>query len=107
MPKLMARAEADSIDKVTVYRTMDLFRKLGLVQEMGAGRNRLFELSDDYHAHHHHFTCTECGAISDFDSESIEVDLHRIGERRGFSIRSHQLEVTGVCNRCSSVCPSV
>jgi Fe2+ or Zn2+ uptake regulation protein len=100
MSKLIAKAEADGVDTVTVYRTMDLFRKLGLVQEMGMGRNRLFELSDDYHAHHHHFTCTHCGAISDFDSAVIETELHRVAQERGFGIRSHQLEVTGVCSVC-------
>jgi Fe2+ or Zn2+ uptake regulation protein len=100
MAKLVAKAAEDGIDPVTVYRTIDLFRKLRLVQEVGFGRNRLFELSDDYHAHHHHFTCIECGTISDFDSAVIEADLKRIGEELGYAIRSHQLEVTGTCGRC-------
>ena len=102
MPKLISKAEDDGVDTVTVYRTIDLFRKLGLVEEMGLGRNRLFELSDDYHAHHHHFTCTQCGAISDFDSEVIEAELHRISKEIGFGIGSHQLEVTGVCSKHAS-----
>ena len=100
MPKLIAKAQQDSVDTVTVYRTMDLFRKLELVQEVGLGRNRLFELSDDYHAHHHHLTCAQCGTIFDFDSEVIENDLNRISEQLGFRIRSHQLEATGLCANC-------
>lgn len=100
MPKLIAYASENGIDQVTVYRTMDLFRKLGLVQEIGLGRRRLFELSDTYHAHHHHFTCTECGQVIDFDSDVIEADLQRIGSERGLKIRAHQLEVTGTCKEC-------
>jgi Fe2+ or Zn2+ uptake regulation protein len=100
MPNLITKAQADGIDPVTVYRTVDLFRTLSLVQEMGLGRNRLLELSDDYHAHHHHFTCTNCGKIVDFDSAVIESDLHRVSEQLGFAIYTHQLEVTGRCASC-------
>lgn len=97
MAKLISRARDDGIDPVTTYRTMDLFRKLGLVQELGLGRNRLLELSDTYHAHHHHFTCVVCGAISDFDNEAIERELRAAAQGLGFDVHSHQLEITGVC----------
>jgi Fur family ferric uptake transcriptional regulator len=100
MAKLIARAREDGIDTVTTYRTVELFRTLALVQEMGLGRNRLLELSDDYQSHHHHFTCVKCGKIVDFDSQMVEADLRGVGERMGFVIRSHQLEVTGLCADC-------
>lgn len=100
MAKLILRAREDGIDPVTTYRTIELFRRLALVQELGMGRNRLLELSDSYHAHHHHFTCVVCGRISDFDSEAIEGELHEVGAELGFEIHSHQLEITGVCAEC-------
>jgi len=100
MPKLLAKTADDSIDPVTVYRTIELFRKLGLVQEVGLGRNRLLELGDDYHAHHHHFTCSKCGKIYDFDSAMVERDLREAGDHLGFTISSHQLEATGICAAC-------
>lgn len=101
MPKLIAKAGEDGVDAVTIYRTIGLFRKLGFIQELGLGRNRLFELSDDYYAHHHHFTCVQCGGVSDFDSQSIEAELHRIGAQLDFHIRSHQLEASGICGDCA------
>lgn len=100
MAKLILKAQEDGIDPVTTYRTVDLFRKLGLVQDLGIGRNRLLELSDSYHAHHHHFTCVTCGQISDFDSEAIETELDKVRAGMGIEIHSHQLEVTGVCANC-------
>lgn len=100
MNKLILKAQEDGIDPVTTYRTVDLFRKQALVQDLGMGRNRLLELSDSYHAHHHHFSCMGCGKIDDFDSESIEAELAKVSAATGFEIRSHQLEVTGVCAAC-------
>ncbi len=101
MGKLIAKAQDDGIDPVTTYRTIDLFRKQALVQDLGLGRNRLLELSDRYHAHHHHFTCVKCGRVFDFDSAAIELELKKTGSERGFEIHSHQIEVTGVCADCS------
>ena len=100
MPQIIQNALADSIDKVTVYRTVELLRKLDLVQEVGLGRNRLFELGDTLHGHHHHLTCTECGKVIDFDDETIEADLQSIGKQLGFDIKSHQLEASGICASC-------
>lgn len=103
MSKLISHASENGIDQVTVYRTMDLFRKMGLIQEVGLGRRRLFELSDTYHAHHHHFTCTKCGRVIDFDSDIIETELQRMSIEYGLKIHAHQLEVTGVCKVCNDV----
>lgn len=100
MAKLIEQARADGVDPVTTYRTLDLFRRLAVVQEVGLGRNRLLELSDGYQLHHHHFSCVNCGRIYDFDSEELEDDLRSLSARLGFDIQSHQLEATGVCAAC-------
>lgn len=102
MAQLVAAGRRAGVDMVTVYRTVDLFRKLGLVQEVGLGRNRLLELSDDFLAHHHHATCVACGRIVDFDSGVIEADLRRLTQALGFELRSHQVEALGVCAECRS-----
>lgn len=101
MAQLIAKAGHDGINAATVYRTLELFGRLQLISEAGLGRNRLFELNDTYHSHHHHITCTVCGAVTDFDSRLIERDLQVIGQQLGFDVRTHQLEVTGVCSACS------
>jgi Fur family ferric uptake transcriptional regulator len=101
MSKLITKSREDGIDPVTVYRTLELLRKLNLVQEMGVGRNRLFELSDAYHSHHHHLTCIKCGSVTDFDSETIEINLSEVGKKLGFTVQGHQLEVTGICSSCA------
>ena len=103
MPKLLEKVQLDGIDPVTCYRTLDLFRRLGFVQDVGLGRNRLIELTDGSHAHHHHIWCQNCGKVIDFDSAVIEDELARISEKLGVSITSHQLEAYGVCRDCAKL----
>jgi Fur family ferric uptake transcriptional regulator len=100
MPKLLEKVREDGIDTVTCYRTLDLFRKLGLAQDVGLGRNRLIELTDDSYIHHHHVWCTVCGKVTDFDSPAIEEELARVSQKLGVKISSHQLEAYGVCASC-------
>ena len=98
--KLTSIAKSNGIDPVTVYRTIALFKRLNLVQEIGVGNRRLLELTDDFGQHHHHFWCTSCGKILDFDDESLEKTMHQAADSLGISIESHQLEITGLCKDC-------
>lgn len=100
MARLVQKVQADGVDPVTCYRTLDLFRRLGLVQDVGLGRNRLLELTDGYQAHHHHFWCKVCGKATDFDSTVIEQGLAQVSSSLGIRIDSHQLEAYGVCATC-------
>jgi Fe2+ or Zn2+ uptake regulation protein len=100
MSKLATRSKADGIDLVTVYRSIALFKKLELVQEIGVGNKRLLELSDDFGVHHHHFWCSICGKIIDFDNESFERSLENAATKLGIRIQSHQVEVVGICREC-------
>lgn len=99
--KLIEKAREDGVDPVTCYRTLDLFRKLGLIQDVGLGRHRLLELTDAGHAHHHHIWCRTCGRVTDFDSSVIERELANVSQKLGMRIDSHQLEAYGLCASCS------
>ncbi|GAC1368955.1 MAG: Fur family transcriptional regulator [Candidatus Saccharimonadales bacterium] len=103
MSKLSARAKDDGIDTVTVYRTIALFRELGLVREIGVGSRRLLELTDDFCGHHHHFWCSRCGQITDFDDSRLEAAMIAAGRGLGIKVLSHQVEITGLCGRCAVV----
>lgn len=98
--QLVEAMDADAVDPATVYRTLILFRRLNLVRDIVAGGRRMVELSDDFHAHHHHSYCTECGRLVDFDSVEVEKLISRLGDKLGMHVQSHQLEITGVCKAC-------
>lgn len=102
MARLIALAKRDSIDQVTVYRTIRLFKQLEIADEVGWGSNRRFELSGNYHAHHHHATCLRCGNIADFDSQALEQTIAAVVKATGFTMRSHQVEITGLCSACKN-----
>lgn len=58
------------VNRSTVYRTLELFRDLGLVSmtDLGGGA-RQFELIDDLH---HHLICHRCGAILELDDALVD-----------------------------------
>jgi len=89
-------------DLATVYRSMHLLEKMGMVKRChfghGGARFELLEEGDD--GHHHHLVCRECAdvvPVTDcFPSELEE----RIARRNGFKAVTHKLEFFGVCPRC-------
>jgi Fe2+ or Zn2+ uptake regulation protein len=93
------RAAGATINLSSVYRTVNLLCGLGLVRPVrfGDGAQR-FELADDGREHHHHFVCERCGRVEDVRPCPVEgVDL----ERRGLAVRSHHLELFGLCHLCA------
>lgn len=90
------------IDRATVYRTITLFEDLGIVKRLQIGWKHKLELSDDFHDHHHHLTCKVCGQTTALPEDSaLEKRLHNLASNQDFSMQDHQLEIIGICSRCS------
>ena len=100
MGKLSFYAKENGVDTVTVYRTIFLFKRLSLVQEVGVGSQRLLELTDGFGSHHHHFWCSRCGKIIDFDDPNLELALRQATKSLNITLVSHQLEMIGLCPDC-------
>jgi Fe2+ or Zn2+ uptake regulation protein len=93
---------AEQIDRATVYRTVAVFEKLGIVQRLQIGWKYKLELSDDFHDHHHHLTCTKCGKTFPFEEDvALEERMATLAANYGFMMRAHQLEIQGLCSNCS------
>lgn len=104
---LIARAEG-SIDRVSVYRTVQLFEALNIVRRIYGGWKYKLELTDQYMQHHHHLTCLGCGRIIDIkDEEPVERFIQQMAHRYGFVPRSHQFEVDGYCQACAQSKPVI
>ncbi len=96
------------IGLTTVYRTLDLLDRAGLVRKINAGDGQVrFEYKrGDYSDHHQHLICTNCGKILNFrDFEKEELDLVRKTEeimaaKHRFQIREHNIEFFGLCEDC-------
>jgi Fur family ferric uptake transcriptional regulator len=97
------RAQDPRVGYATVYRTLKLLTECGIAFErrFGDGLTR-YELADDSHHHHDHLICTECRTIIEFEEPRIEKIQDEIAERHGFALRSHKLEMYGVCANCQA-----
>ena len=94
-------ASLPQIDKTTVYRTVELFENLGIVQRLQIGWKYKLELSNAYQDHHHHITCVSCGqTIALPEDDVIEERLLTMARQQGFEPKDHQLEVRGLCPAC-------
>ncbi len=97
---LVERAK-DKVDRATVYRTLQLFEKLGIVQRLNIGWKYKYELSDIFQGHHHHFHCTNCGTTFSLEPNSmLETMIDTVAAKSEFAPRGHQLEVYGLCPSC-------
>jgi len=91
----------DEVDRVSVYRTIETFEKCGIVNRIHIGWKYKIELSDNFKEHHHHLTCTVCGAMIDFDEpQNLDRELHKIAQLKNFTLQKHILELRGVCSKC-------
>ena len=95
--------EHPNIGLVTIYRTLDMLDKLGLICEVyaaGACRSYLVRRPSE---HHHHLICSECGTVVDFtDCDLTELE-QRLSQETGFEIKSHLLELLGRCQNCQKI----
>ena len=88
--------EHPGIGLVTVYRTLEMLTKLGLICEVHAGDNCRSYLMRRPAEHHHHLICSQCGTVIDFtDCDLSELEA-RLSKGTGFKIDSHLLEFLGV-----------
>jgi len=83
----------------TVYRTLELLNRLGLVTETDLGGGRVRYHPDDK-GHHHHLVCQECGKLIDLD-ESVLSSLKDVLFREyKFSADLRHLAIFGHCADC-------
>ena len=97
-----ARVQDPSLNKVTVYRTLGMLKKHGLVDELD-----LLHLEGEKHYYearttrdHIHLACMKCGRIQEFESSLFEKLKGQIERERRFRIQVVRVEAGGYCDRC-------
>ncbi len=94
-----ARARRLGIGRATIFRALDLFAGLGIVERI--------DLPTGEHAyvpcepfHHHHVVCSRCGRTEEVDDPGVEAVTRSIADRTGYRIDAHRLELFGLCPAC-------
>ena len=98
----MVKKKNPSIGTATVYRTLKVLRESGLCRELKLddGTTRYEHLYG--HKHHDHLVCTHCGSLVEVVDPEIEKMQIKLAKAHGFYIKSHKLEMYGICKRCRS-----
>lgn len=91
-----------SIGIATVYRTVQLFYELGLINQINFGDNITryeIKLNDKEHTHHH-LICLKCGKVQEVKIDLLEDLEQEVEKNKRFKIVDHQLKFTGYCKEC-------
>lgn len=97
----LIRKLQNKMDRASIYRTIDLFEKLGIVTRLQIGWKYKLELSEAFASHHHHATCLNCGKIIAFEeNQELENDINKLASDLGFQLTAHSLELRGFCSTC-------
>lgn len=85
-------------DTSTVYRTLELLERLGLVWHTHLGKG-----APVYHAAEHphlHVVCAGCGAISSVDPALLDGAAERLAADLGFALDVGHVALSGTCRAC-------
>lgn len=91
------------IGLATVYRTLQLFEKLGLVHHilLDDGCMR-FQIMDSKEKHqHHHLVCEICGEVIDVEEDMLESLEEKLLMEKGFTVKDHKVQFFGICKKCA------
>ncbi len=102
---LLARAKDPKLNRVTVYRTLKMLKKGGLVDELD-----LMHFGGDQHYYeskmkpeHAHIICMRCGRVEEFFGEPLQKIRQQVEQDFGFEILIARTEVGGYCALCRAL----
>ena len=94
-----ASAKDESISPATVYRTLNLFKELGLVDEMRLGKVRCYyEIKQSQG--HQHLVCQGCGKVIEFQNPHFKKLINAVQREHGFNVKKAELYLEGYCLGC-------
>jgi Fur family transcriptional regulator, ferric uptake regulator len=94
----LAHQRSPSISLSTVYRNLQLFKEMGLIEEHQFGSRRYYESVSQ--AKHHHLVCLGCGRVFEFKCPSTERLKSRISQKEGFRVTDAEVRLSGYCPEC-------
>ena len=95
-------ARSSRINRVTVYRILDLLVEQGLVERISTGGRAFYYglAPNENHLPHPHFYCKECGQMDCLDPESLGIDAEALWKTFPGRIDKVEVRVDGVCKNC-------
>jgi Fur family ferric uptake transcriptional regulator len=98
----LLRQDGEKVSRATVYRTLPLLVKMGVIKEtLRSGARARYEHAFG-HAHHDHLECIACGRIIEFKVDGIEMLQEKLCRKNGFVPVYHELFIRGYCASCAA-----
>ena len=97
------RSRDDRIGKATIYRTLEMLVKSGLVAEhdFGEGFKRYEHLFGQAPVREH-LVCTECGKVKAINSSELARVQREVAEQHDFMPARYRLAIYGICRECQA-----
>ena len=89
---------APAVNITTVYRSLDLLERLGLVRHTHLGHG-----APTYSAHEHehvHLVCHDCGTVTEAPRELMADLAARLDDGFGFELDVAHIALSGLCRDC-------
>jgi len=97
-----AREKQPRLSLSTVYRTLQVLKKLGLVEELHFDEtHHHYEMKPS--SEHHHLVCLSCGKVVEFECPLSPKMRENIAQEKGFEITGVEIRMTGYCSECRQV----
>jgi len=94
-----ARAKQPRLSLSTVYRTLQVLKKLGLVEELHFDEtHHHYEMKPS--SEHHHLVCLGCGKVVEFKCPLSLKMKEDIAREKGFEITGTEIRMSGYCPKC-------
>ncbi len=95
----VAKESYPYMDIATVYRTLHLFKDLGVVTEVAIDDRLHFELTD-LDGRHHHMVCRACNGAFNLSPHYLAEFRNTLNKEFGFEPDLEHFAVSGVCAKC-------
>lgn len=89
----------ETVSLATVYRSLSLFKKVGLIDEHRFG-NSCWSYEVKQSLEHQHIICKRCKKIIEFESPLITEMIQKLQDDKGFTIDRVEVCVQGTCCEC-------
>lgn len=88
-----------SLNRATVYRTLDFFCTEGVVTRSELNGRLLYEIAGE--EPHHHLHCAQCGQMVELDNHHFTDLVAHLANEHDFQADLNHLVITGICGDCS------
>jgi Fur family ferric uptake transcriptional regulator len=96
------------VNRVTVYRILDLLAGCGAVNRIPAtdGAARFCARGRWPHGHSH-FHCTRCGEVQCVDNAALHLDSKALGDALPMHVSHVDVRLDGICAACEGKAPGL